>query len=95
MNREQFAGEIAHGAFGRFFGFRPTHAPKRVQRRTHFAGADIFADEMRFADRNIKLWRRVFRTAWRELDDEAFLAAFKRETGFLQRFGAAAGRERR
>ena len=58
------------------FGFRPTRAAERVQRRTRFAGADIFADEMRFGDRHIKFRRGLVGVARRVFDDETFFARF-------------------
>ena len=94
LDGEELAGEIADGAFGGFFGFGPARAAEGVERRADFAGADVFADEVRFADGDIEFGRRVFGVAGRVFDDETFLAAFEGETGFFEGLGAAARGER-
>ena len=72
LDRKQFARDIAHGAFGLLLGFCPTRAAQRVQRRTGFAGADIFADQMRFGDGHVKFRRGLVGIAGRVFDHQAF-----------------------
>ena len=45
-----------------------------LQRRTHLAGADVFADQMRLAHRHVKFRRRAGRLRRRVFDHQAFLA---------------------
>ena len=61
LDGEQFAGDVAHGAFRLLLGLRPARAAERVERRTRLARADIFADEMRLGDRHVKFRRGLRR----------------------------------
>ena len=61
LDGEQFAGDIAHGAFGLLLGLGPARAAERVQRRTRLARADVFADQMRLGDGHVKFRRRLRR----------------------------------
>jgi len=45
--------------------------PSVLSARTHFANADVFADEMRLGDGHVKFWRFVAGMAGRVFDDEA------------------------
>ena len=67
LDGEQFAGEIAHGAFGLFLRLGPARAAERVERRARLAGADVFADEMRLGDGDVKLGRRLVGIARRRI----------------------------
>ena len=73
LDGEQFAGDIAHGAFGLRLGLGPARAAQRVERRTRLAGADVFADQVRLGDRHVELGRRLRGIARRVFDDQAFL----------------------
>ena len=58
MDGQHFGGEIPHGVFGPGFGFGPARAAEGVEAGAGLAGADVFADQMRFADRARKVWAR-------------------------------------
>ena len=49
-------------------------AAERVQRRARLTRADIFADQVRFGDGDVKFGRRLRRIVGRIFDDETFLA---------------------
>ena len=74
LEREQFTGQIAHRSLRLRFGFRPARAPQRVERWAGFAGADVFANQMRLGDGHVELGRRLLRIRRGVFDDEAFLA---------------------
>ena len=92
LDGEQLPREIAHGALGVFLGLLPAPAAERVEGRTRLPRADVFADEMRLADRDVKFRRRLVRLAWRVFDDEAFLLRVGRGRGLLQLLHAASDR---
>ena len=64
LDAQQLGGDIAHGALGLLLRLVPARAAQRVQRRMRLARADVFADEMRFGDGNVKFGRLVM---WRGL----------------------------
>ena len=71
LDLQQFGGDIADGALGLFLRLVPARAAERVERRTHLAHADVFADEMRLGDGHVKFRRFVAGMAGRVFDDEA------------------------
>ena len=71
LDLQQFGGNVAHGALGLFLRPVPARAAERIERRTLFAHADVFADEMRFGDGHVKFRRFIAGMAGRIFDDEA------------------------
>ncbi len=72
LDAQHFGGDVAHGFFRLLLRLRPARAAERVQRRMRLARADVFADEMRLADGNVKLRRLDGVAAGRVFDDETF-----------------------
>ena len=72
LDAQHFRRDVAHGVFGLLLGLVPARAAERVERRMRLARADVFADEMRLADGNVKFRRLVAGIAGRVFDDETF-----------------------
>src|SRR5204862_6217743 len=72
LNRQQFAGDVAHGALGMSFRLRPARAGERVERRTRLARANVFADEVRFGDGNVEFRRFIARIVGSKFDYQTF-----------------------
>ena len=62
LDAEHFRRDVAHRFLGLLFRPGPAIAAKLIQRRVRFTCADVFADEMRLADGNVK-FRRLHRIA--------------------------------
>src|ERR1051326_6817972 len=92
LNREQIAGYIPHGAFRVLFGFGPARPAEQVERRPGFASANILADQMRFGDWHVELWRRLQGVIWSILEDEAFLTRTSGGQGVVRRLRAGTRR---
>ena len=76
LDAQQFRRDIAHGAFGLLLRLVPARAAKRVERRVRLASADVFADEMRLGDGNIKFRRLIAGIGGGVFDDKTFRAGF-------------------
>ena len=57
LDGKKFACKIAHRPLGLVLGFRPASSAQGIELRTGFACPDIFANEVRLADGNIKFRR--------------------------------------
>ena len=72
LDAQKFRRDIAHGFFRLLLCLVPARAAERVERRMRPAHADIFADEMRLGDGNVKFGRLFAGICGRVFDDETF-----------------------
>ena len=77
LDPQHFGGEILHGTLGLFLRFNPTLAAQRVECRSRLTRADVFADEMCFADGHIKFRRRIVGIRGGIFDDKTFVAILR------------------
>ena len=56
LDAQHFGGDIADGAFASALLPCASACRRACERRTHFAHADVFADEMRLGRRARKVW---------------------------------------
>jgi hypothetical protein len=88
LDRKQFTGKISNRRLGLSLGPGPTGPPQRVERRTGFSGADVFADQVRLRDRNVKPGCRLGGLTWGIFNDETFLT-LRRGTDVGRHLGPA------
>ena len=72
LDGQQLGGDVAHGAFGLLLRLFPARSAERVEWRTRFPRADVFADEMGLGYRHVKFRRRLGRIARRVFDHQTF-----------------------
>src|ERR1043166_5176528 len=73
LNREQLTGDILHRPLGLGLGFCPAGAAECIEWRARFPSADVFADEVRLCDGNVKFGRGLRRIVGRVFNDQTFL----------------------